>query len=401
MIKRILAVFALSLLCHHAAPAQNVKSIPGAAAGGGATTQPGGQPSLPGGLGGANPAGVGGVGAFPGGAGAAQPGACIGAPGGRAGGAATPGGPGGAGQAAGGKGGKLAGPGMPPGGMMGGMSGGPMKQKELKDMTLEELLAKALKDNPDIRVAETKVREAEANLNRTRQDVLQKVSKIHLEIALAQKMEEFAAKLLKMTLDSGGTARQGVEAALTYQQTKSELAKLEAQLPYLVGIQHYAMTGMGGGGMMAPAGGGGFPMAGPGSGFGVGSNPMRSSPEMADPKLLPATLTDKLRKVLDTQVTLRQSDMTLHDAVSFLSDRMQGINLHIGDKKLHDSKVNLYLPEPVALGAVFQYFEDEFDCRCVIREYGIVIVQRERVPPGATPLLEFWKKSRAVESKPK
>src|SRR5436309_9636032 len=34
--------------------------------------------------------------------------------------------------------------------------------------TLEELLAQALKANPDIRVAEAKLREAEAELNRTR-----------------------------------------------------------------------------------------------------------------------------------------------------------------------------------------------------------------------------------------
>src|SRR6266478_4733040 len=40
---------------------------------------------------------------------------------------------------------------------------------------LTELLDRALKDNPDVRVAEAKLREAEAELNRARLLVMQKV----------------------------------------------------------------------------------------------------------------------------------------------------------------------------------------------------------------------------------
>src|SRR4051812_25159851 len=40
---------------------------------------------------------------------------------------------------------------------------------------LEEMLEQALKDNPDLRVAAVKVAEAEAELNRTRLQVMQKV----------------------------------------------------------------------------------------------------------------------------------------------------------------------------------------------------------------------------------
>src|SRR5437660_737827 len=59
-------------------------------------------------------------------------------------------------------------------GMMGKMGGG-MEPAQTTEPTLEEMLNKALKDNPDIRVAEAKVREAEAELNRTRLQVTQKV----------------------------------------------------------------------------------------------------------------------------------------------------------------------------------------------------------------------------------
>src|SRR5437660_3054330 len=64
---------------------------------------------------------------------------------------------------------------------------GPKSKGPPKSPTLEELLAKAAKDNPDIRVAESKVREAEAELNRARLMVTQKVVKAYHEIA-AHKM---------------------------------------------------------------------------------------------------------------------------------------------------------------------------------------------------------------------
>src|SRR6516165_2137186 len=44
-----------------------------------------------------------------------------------------------------------------------------------KEPTLEEMLAEALKDNPDIRVAEAKRQEADAVLNKTRLQVMQQV----------------------------------------------------------------------------------------------------------------------------------------------------------------------------------------------------------------------------------
>src|SRR5438067_1850675 len=58
-----------------------------------------------------------------------------------------------------------------------GASGPPGKEAAEKEkLKLEELLSRALKDNPDVRVAEAKVREAEAELNRARLLVAQKVT---------------------------------------------------------------------------------------------------------------------------------------------------------------------------------------------------------------------------------
>src|SRR5215831_18895608 len=51
-----------------------------------------------------------------------------------------------------------------------------------REPTLEDLLSQALKDNPDIRVAEAKLHEADAELNRTRLQVMQKVVALHADL---------------------------------------------------------------------------------------------------------------------------------------------------------------------------------------------------------------------------
>ena len=58
---------------------------------------------------------------------------------------------------------------------------GPDKGKPAT-LTLEQMLAQATQDNPDIRVAEAKLREADAELNRTRLLVAQKVVKLYQDI---------------------------------------------------------------------------------------------------------------------------------------------------------------------------------------------------------------------------
>src|SRR5438093_12866113 len=58
--------------------------------------------------------------------------------------------------------------------------------------SLEDLIAQALRNNPDIRVAEAKVREAEAELNRTQISVAQKVIALHHDIAISRKARDEA-----------------------------------------------------------------------------------------------------------------------------------------------------------------------------------------------------------------
>src|SRR5262245_13783475 len=58
--------------------------------------------------------------------------------------------------------------------------------------SLEDLLSEALRNNPDIRVAEAKVREAELELQRTRIATAQKVAGLHGSIEIARKVRDEA-----------------------------------------------------------------------------------------------------------------------------------------------------------------------------------------------------------------
>src|SRR5438067_4305731 len=62
--------------------------------------------------------------------------------------------------------------------------------------TLEDILAAALRHNPDIRVAEAKLREAEAELNRVRLSVIQKMTRLHQELQHARAEADQAEKNL-------------------------------------------------------------------------------------------------------------------------------------------------------------------------------------------------------------
>src|SRR5260370_760137 len=105
--------------------------------------------------------------------------------------------------------------------------------------SLEAMLAEALKHNPDIQVAEAKLHEAEAGLNKARVQVLQqlvtyknavdaqKLAVISAETSLKRQLE-----LIRTGVTSTADA-QKAEALLG--QAKADLTKAEADLGMLMG----------------------------------------------------------------------------------------------------------------------------------------------------------------------
>jgi hypothetical protein len=104
---------------------------------------------------------------------------------------------------------------------------------------LEQLIAEALKNNPDIRVGESKVRDAEMELQRTRMKVLSEVTVVHAEMQAAQATVEEASKRYErakqLAAKGVGSAEAVDEAQNAFVKNKAVLAMIEARLPYLLG----------------------------------------------------------------------------------------------------------------------------------------------------------------------
>ncbi len=240
--------------------------------------------------------------------------------------------------------------------------------------SLEEMLAKALKDNPDVRVAEAKVGEAEAELNRIRLAVTQKVVVLYhaLESHKAQ-VAAAEANLQRVQLLGRAALPAEIEAARAeLVQAKAKLAQIEAEMPYLLGKQP---------GRPADA------RAAP-TWTVIGLEAFLAAQEAQRANTLPrGTMADKIRKALDTPVTVNYQGKPVAD---ILKDLLQGSGVEfLTVTGVSKDKVDLQLSGRVPLGAALQAFEDTFGVRFAVREYGILVTNKE-LPPGAVPLQTFW-----------
>ena len=106
---------------------------------------------------------------------------------------------------------------------------------------LEEMIEKALHDNPDLRLAEAKLAEAEAELNKARLLVVQKVAAQYQAVEAQKAAVDGAAAELEETKTAYKAASVSQSMVRTAEQklidAKAKLASLEAELPYLLGQQ--------------------------------------------------------------------------------------------------------------------------------------------------------------------
>lgn len=257
------------------------------------------------------------------------------------------------------------------------------KKKQPEQGALEEMYERALRNNADIRVAEAKLREADAELNRIRQQVLHKIFKIHHEIDAAKALvDEYKARYdREVFLFEKGADISPAEvgaAKATLEKSKADYKTLEAQLPYLLG-QSVSDK---------------LPAA-------THDDAMRELVALAlsrvnsgAPPSVPQKLAEAIRKALDTPVKAKFKDVPVAEAIANLKSAAAiDVNIHFNlrDRNLQDKAVNADFSAPVPLGAALQWFEDQFGWRFVLRSYGIVICDGDNVPPGALLLQDFWK----------
>jgi hypothetical protein len=292
---------------------------------------------------------------------------------------------------------------------------------EKKPSQLEELLAQALRDNPDIRVAEAKVREAEAELSRTRLLVVQKVvahqhtlEMLQAAVKVAEanytaaeakvKAAEAAHKRYKELRVDGAIDEAKVEESLAafeqaratretaraaLQSAKADLAKAQAELPYLVGKgakedKQSAAARAASQWLLANQG-----MSDSDATTGWLAALAQERLEWKGKAQPEGTIADKLRKTLDTSVNLKVEEQPLEDVLAYLQ-RLADVPLVANGlpRELRARKLTLAV-DKISLGAAFQLLEDVGGVQFAVRDYGILAA--DKVPPGMTRLHDFWK----------
>lgn len=104
---------------------------------------------------------------------------------------------------------------------------------------LDELLANALRRNPEILVEEARVREAQAILNQARLAVTQAVVRLHFEreeqqrVLAGRHQELVRHRALHQSGQLGAGELESLEIAIA--QTEGEIARIEAELRYAIG----------------------------------------------------------------------------------------------------------------------------------------------------------------------
>ncbi len=303
-------------------------------------------------------------------------------------------------------------PGTPGGGIP------PAKMVPAEKSGLEKAIEAALKHNPDLRVAAAKVNEAEASLSRSRLQVTQKVVTAYqavevgkATVGIAQVTLERLRKLQKAnTVAADEVAKAEQELAVA----KGKLATAEADLNYLLGqsahrpalgsnsywgsnvlsgnLGDYRPTTLGGTNLSVP-------LTPPNWNTGTYLNNSNSTPYFYY-ALTPNTINakantqpsgDKIRKALDHCVTLKFSETPNRDALKLILKEAPGLHVQASLREpAWDEKLSANLID-MPLGAVLQLLEDSLgDHAIVVRGYGLLIVSKNHVPPGAVLLNEFW-----------
>jgi hypothetical protein len=275
---------------------------------------------------------------------------------------------------------------------------------------LDDLITQALRNNPDIRVAEAKVREAEAELNRTRMSVAQKVVALFHSIDIARKMQNSAKQdfdTVTRLRGQGGGGAVSVEdfrkAKLAWESAIAQVAKLEAEMPALLG----KLPGKLGEDKKAEAGSDATPQA---IQWLLQRSAIESSEEEFAHVLTRAALTsvhlkdtapkgtmaERIRKAMDTPINGDYKGKPFDEVLKDFEKRFDGIAFRIVQTP-PKGQMDINLGQ-VPLGSAIQAVNDILaEYRFVVRDYGILFTHKDWLPPGALLLHDFWKSDAGKE----
>jgi hypothetical protein len=245
------------------------------------------------------------------------------------------------------------------------------------------MLVEALKNNPDIRVAAANLTLAEAELNRTRLQVTQKVISLHAAL-LSQKAEVTYRqtqyeryKQLAEAKSIDSKLLQEAEQKLAV--AKAKLAEVESQMPSLLGkVERLGKINVSSDLMKITIGSD--------AGFSISEGRLKI--HRLDSQRTTGPVADKIRQALEKPITLKVSNEFIPDVLPHLQ-KQTGITIKLVADGLPKPQMSLEFND-LSFRAALQYIEDsEPGYRFVIREYGILFAPEGKLPPGALTVQEF------------
>jgi hypothetical protein len=285
--------------------------------------------------------------------------------------------------------------------------GGGSAAKKPEPGSLEDLLDKALRNNADIRAAEAKVREAEAELNRVRHQVLAKIVGVRNDIDAAKKMLGYSERLLDLARKANSSQQEVQAAIVAVDKQKAEVTKLENDLQALTGtwknIHDLAFS---------PDGKLLYSAVTDGTVRIWDLQHGRLADSSANAALLAlgqsisggvqASMAERIKAALDKTVKMAAipQEVPVTDALAAI---IQKGNIDVPFRpvgKPGNAPTTLMSAE-LPFGAWLQALEDsDPNIRFVVRDYGILVTTKDRVPDGAITVHDFWKRGEKSKADP-
>jgi hypothetical protein len=274
--------------------------------------------------------------------------------------------------------------------------------------SLEQLLVEALKNSPEIQLAEAKLREAEALLRQTRLSIMQKVieqqSAVETQKSKASLVEANFQRLTKLFEKGMVSSEELAKVKADVEAVKAAIKQAELTLNGLTGKLNVgpaggaamiAIPGPGLPGMMGvptPQAMGPFGAGGALGGGGGGASPFGEQPQ---PRAPHGPMAEKIGKSLDKTIKLDKpiDKMPLKEVLNLYRTKAGDIPFLPQLQGKDDQPVTLALTGEMMLGAAFQALQDVVPgLQCFVREYGILILVDGAAPDqDAMGLLDFWR----------
>jgi hypothetical protein len=234
-----------------------------------------------------------------------------------------------------------------------------------KGEDLDEMLVEALRNNPDIRVAAVKVQAAEAELIKTRLEVIEKVKSQYSTLQEVRERLKTAERLFSIH----ATSPEDLAGA------KLMVARFEAEFNYLLGKTR---TGPGSARLQIV-----------GDATLEGSSKATLAPQ--SPHLSDEVAT-KLANALNQSVNIDFDEGPLVELFYYLQERYHiPLAMNVAGADGQKRKVKSVKVVGVPLGALFQMLTDlNPGLAFVVRDYGILAADANSLPPGAQSVHDFW-----------